>query len=638
MKRVLSLGAVAALVLSGLVIGATPALADDLRVTNGNDSGPGSLRDALAQADANPGSEIHIDEGLEIRPISTLISNEAVHIVAEGSGATVFAAEVVTDQTDWRSFSLIHANDSLAVENLTLDMRRNEPLAYGINWHSKQGDFLFKDSHMIGHVNWTGISIDSRDKPASFRVLNSRFTEVKAPIDIYGGASGALEISGNSFTGVQELLQSKGASIQAGQQLRFVDNAVEFSDDPQHEYGGFDLYFDIASSDFTESPVVVSGNSFADLNPNGSPMSMRMAFRNGAALSVPAITLENNTFMRSDLSQSTRPVFTIDGSTFASRGVTRIVNSTFVNPGPAVTIQIVKAPFDTDVVNLEHVTVQGMITAASPHEVTVRNSAFETLKGEEAITVPGDQPIVESGNVVTVATKALPTALVASELQLGDLQDGDLDGSRVTLVRIPSAGSPVINAGKGEVAATDQRGVARPQGSAPDAGAVEVREAVVAIGDAGEVAAGGTARFPVTVLQSGDTEFTVAVTTAGGNAVAGEDYTTTTQTLTFAAGATDPQYFEVPILSGAKTNKATFYAVATVTSGAAALESDSGVATILVKSPPKPEPEVDPNPDGTKKPLPNTGQNAQTTIWLLAGGLLLAGLGLALARRRSAQR
>lgn len=632
MKRVLSLGAVAALALSGMVIGVTPALADDLRVTNGNDSGPGSLRDALAQADANPGSEIHIAEGLEIRPISTLISNEAVRIVAEGSGATIFASDVVVP-TNWYEDYLISAANSFALVNVNLNLNRTETLRGAIGYDSYGGSFLFENSSITGVTKSSAIDVNSGTAPSKFQVLNSSFLGIGNPLYVYEGSTGLFEVSGNVFTGVNYFIDGKATRVHPGQQVIISDNEVEFFDNPDGYEVDANVRWTLPENGMHERPVVISGNHFLDHTTDGATVAIGGGVYGEMAAGTDTVFVENNTFERPLDSTATRPFLEFEESSYYKPGWAYVRNSTFFDPAGSSTVLVRAADPASRHVAFEHVTLHGGISVDIGEQVSILNSA---LSATGSVLSNGDSSLIqEAGNVITEANTSLPMALVVPGLQLGDLQDGGLGKSQV---RIPSAGSPVINAGKGKVAATDQRGVARPQGSAPDAGAVEVREAVVAIGDAGEVAAGGTARFPVTVLQSGDTEFTVAVTTAGGNAVAGEDYTTTTQTLTFAAGATDPQYFEVPILSGAKTNKATFYAVATVTSGAAALESDSGVATILVKSPPKPEPGVDSNPDGTKKPLPNTGQNAQTRIWLLAGGLLLAGLGLALARRRSAQR
>lgn len=634
MKRVLSLGAVGALALSGIVIGATPALAAEFEVTNGDDSGPGSLREALAQADANPGEDvIRVAEGLEIRPTAILKSNDAVRIVGEGAGATIFAAEVVDDPSAPYDNYLIDATGSIAFEKMTLDLNRQDQIRGALQWWSQEGDFLFEQSQIVGSPYSDAIWIETRDKPSSIRVIDSSFEGVRSPMNIYSGANGIFEISGSTFTGLHVLWQSKGAEIEAGQQVLVKNNLFEFSNDADLAYGGIQLDFQIKSADFSESPILLTGNHIVDRATQGSAVRVGAYHYDSLQLNVPAVTIENNSFERTTFSDQSVPMIEISGSDYSLRGETLITNSTFVIAGDWPAIEIHKSMSDADLVTVQHATVLGQIVTESGQQLAVQNSAL-TADSKEAVEAKDNTPVSGEGNVVTLAMPALPGATVVPDLGLAKMRE---DGLGRSWVRIPEEGSPLMNAAVPSDVSTDQRGIARPQGSAPDAGAVEVREAVFSIGNAGDVNAGDIARFPITVEAPGEHDVTIAVTTAGGTAIDGTDYTQTTQSLTFVAGATETQFFEVPTLAGAKTANATFHAVATVTAGTATLSTDTGSAQLLVKAGPKPEPVVDPETNGTKKPLPNTGYEANANIWLLGGGLLLASLVLALARRRFAK-
>jgi hypothetical protein len=87
---------------------------------------------------------------------------------------------------------------------------------------------------------------------------------------------------------------------------------------------------------------------------------------------------------------------------------------------------------------------------------------------------------------------------------------------------------------------TDQRGVARPQGSACDAGAYEAAPVVGAASLSVSEGTGGSASavFNVTLSEANTLPVTVSYATANGTAVAGSDYTSTSGVLTFAAGVT----------------------------------------------------------------------------------------------------
>ena len=635
MKRVLAFGAVTGLVLGGIVLAGTPALAAtlplaaDLRVTNGNDSGPGSLRQALADADALPEQQtIVIEEGLEIHPKTILESHDSVRLVGEGLvGATIYADQIEPISDQFLDY-VLEGHGSLSIENLSFQLDREEPLTLwgGINWYTDNGgSFLFENSRMSGETLANGIEVNDSDV-SSFRIRNSTFEHMIKPFFLNTGAMGPIEISGNTFSGIQDFIYNDKPIIRADQQLVITDNSFEFVG----EQGKFSIRVVLDSTEYAQSPVVVSGNHILD---NASYGTIIDVFIEGSEDMPPRSALlsyENNSFERPITTKSTHPMIMIANDAHLSNQVFSIRNSTFVNPTGGLTLEWLGVA--NNVLQMQHVSLQGGIGAYFGGELNIQNSVLDV--SDQEVNIDGDLPVIEAGNVTNTELERFPTATVAPELLLGELSDGGLGKSKV---RIPLAGSPVIGAGVASDIGIDQRGIARPQGAAPDAGAVEVRETVVSIGDAGVVNAGETLRFPVTIEQPGDTDVTISITTADGTATAGSDYTQHTQTLSFAAASVDPQYFEVSTSSAAKLNHASFSAVATLTSGEASFSKASGVAMLLVKTAPKPQPQVDPNTGGTKKPLPNTGYEANANIWLLGGGLLLAGLVLALARRRFAK-
>lgn len=123
-----------------------------------------------------------------------------------------------------------------------------------------------------------------------------------------------------------------------------------------------------------------------------------------------------------------------------------------------------------------------------------------------------------------------------------------------TQTHLPNIGSPVIdsaNLALTPAATTDQRGVTRPAGTAADIGAVEVDGGTIAF-DSATYAVNETAgTVTVTVTRTGGTDpAEVDYTTAPGTATAASDYTTTAGTLIFAAGQTS-QSIIIPILDDA---------------------------------------------------------------------------------------
>ena len=167
-----------------------------------------------------------------------------------------------------------------------------------------------------------------------------------------------------------------------------------------------------------------------------------------------------------------------------------------------------------------------------------------------------DGPVTDGGGNITNDPSCLGTVVAAAAIRLGPLADNG--GPTRTFALLP--GSVAINAAGACSPATDQRGIARPQGSACDAGAFEVEAETVAptvtINQAsGQADPTGASPINFTVVFSEPVSgFATGDVTLGGTAGA------TTATVTAAA----------------KTNTTTYtVAVSGLTGGG------PGVATIL---------------------------------------------------------
>ena len=121
-----------------------------------------------------------------------------------------------------------------------------------------------------------------------------------------------------------------------------------------------------------------------------------------------------------------------------------------------------------------------------------------------------------------------------------------------TLTHLPAANSPVLNAGDPAFApppATDQRGDPRVVGGQVDIGAVELNPGAVQLSSSSyqvnEI--GVTATVTVTRTGGSDGAVSVDYATGGGTAIAGTDYLTATGALNWANGDAAPKTFTVQI-------------------------------------------------------------------------------------------
>ncbi len=642
MKKVFVSGVAAALLLSAFGVGVSPAHAVELRVTSADDSGPGTLREALSEADASPGEDtIVISEGLELYPESEFQVNDAVRIVGEGSGASISLERQEPPSAWMENINMFSPSASLSIENLTLHLTPKSGKATAINgWlGSTVPAISVRNCRFIGDADASGVNADS--KTSSIRVVESAFEGVGTPFVILGNPE-TIEVAQNTITDPRYLLFEYGASGPANQQFRFVDNIVEFDKDA----AGVDFMTGASSSEQEEVPAVISGNRFVDRTDRGVFVRLDASNAPSPGNAVPKLLFENNSVERDASSTSTTPLLQVGYAKYGTHGPVKVSSSTIdANPGaPAVVISGRKAN-NNDYAEFDHVTVGGQIKTYYDGDVTINNSAMDG-NGSPAVNADSGAAITGVGNVVVGDSSALAGAKTVDDLLLGDLADIGLGES---FARVPLAGSPVLDAGSAPRSVEDQRGVLGTRAGLSDAGSVEAQRALVTVGDAGEVAAGSDARFPVTVVEPGDTSFDVELTTVDGTAVAGAGFTSTTQTVSFAAGETGSKDFSVPTLQASAVDGSEFGMSARVVLGAAELDADSGTALLRVsKEPtgpivdptvPDPEEPVGPIVDPTVKPtgqnLARTGSDALVLPWVLGAGLVLMGGAVVLARRKT---
>ncbi len=147
------------------------------------------------------------------------------------------------------------------------------------------------------------------------------------------------------------------------------------------------------------------------------------------------------------------------GAIFHTDGVLDVTNSTFTaNAAPAGT-------------------ASGILVATfgAPASATLTNNIIEGRDGAVACAIEGGgaATIASGGSNVISDGSCNPDG--ATDQSMTDALLGPLsDNGGTTLTHLPGAGSPAIDSVVGACPATDQRGVARPQGVACDAGAVEL--------------------------------------------------------------------------------------------------------------------------------------------------------------------
>jgi len=166
---------------------------------------------------------------------------------------------------------------------------------------------------------------------------------------------------------------------------------------------------------------------------------------------------------------------------------------------------------------------------------------------------------------------------------LGLLQD---NGGPVTTMALPFDSVAVDAGDNSTCAATDARGVTRPQETNCDMGAFEFSPSTLALSASTYSVSEDGSTVTITVNRASefgyyDGSVSVDYATSNGTAIAGTNYTSTSGTLTWDENDATPQVVNVPILNTHSTSNSTFTFALSSTTGASSLGSpDSAVVTI----------------------------------------------------------
>jgi predicted outer membrane repeat protein len=636
-----------AIVLEPEVMTAYAGVLATITVTNTNNSGAGSLRDAISTA--RNGDTIAFVSSLANRTItlgSQLDISAGKNLMIDGTGAPGLT---ISGNNTTRILQLNSNQDfptSLTVKNLTLangytsdrggaihtthkGVLTVENVTFNNNTGDKGGGAIF--SAFEGALTVTGSKFNGNKAtagndergagaiafwgPGTLTVRNSEFTGNKG---IVGGAinslNGKLIVENSKFinndvlaarfdTGKpNDFLRGYGGAIYTdranneitirnslfeGNQSRAAGGAVHLFADPED-------VVTIEGSVFRQNQAI--GLAGGESGKAGAITHLRTSLGSGS------FTIRNSSIVNNTGNDQGGGLWvnnsrtTIVSSTFSGN---KLLNSGFSSVGGAMTLYSPTEIINSTIANNSAGWSGGGVGASGDAPVSVRNTIFfnNTANNPWQIQNHTSKVLTDGGGNLQFPPKATTLGNdfnATNSITIADPRLGALQNVNGTWVHPLLPGSPAIDAGVGGAPATDLFGASRV--GRPDIGAFEFGGTIgpvvplqptLSINNISlnEGNSGTqTAIFTVSLSSPSASPVTVKYGTANGTAIAGSDYTTASGSLAFNPGETT-KTLRVPIVSDTLFEQNETFFVNLTAPTNAALGSSQGTTTILNDDP-----------------------------------------------------
>ncbi|HYN20154.1 MAG TPA: choice-of-anchor Q domain-containing protein [Thermoanaerobaculia bacterium] len=598
-SRLVTSGAAIATLGAGLA-GGQAAMAATFPVSNLDDAGPGSLRQAILDANTAAGADVITFQagltgtiGLTTGQLYILDS-----VDIQGPGAAVLT---VSGNDSSRVFYLYRSDALLDVTISGLTIADGSHYLGGGIYDAGE-NLLLEEVTLTGNtaVFGGGLAAASTGDPFNLTVRDSGLTGNEA---IYGG--GFALYLGESAVPVTVLVQNSEVS---------GNDAV---------VAGAGIFIPALLGDVTIETSTISGN---DVEGSGGGIYVGYLY-DGATLTVRETTISGNT------------AYVGGGIAALYSAGSLVIESSTISGNQALGAESagggILFGYLYSGATVRHSTIAGNSTEGTGGGIFTFAGPValdHTIVGDNTADIDNDLCGPDGSYNLTFSLVEDPGAanindnggnIFNQDPQLGPLQDN----GGPTETQRPAGASPVVNAGDPAFTpppATDQRGFARevPDGGI-DMGAVELQFGSVQFSVAGYVVNENGVTAMISVTRTGGSEGAVSVdfSTTDGTANQPADYLTAAGTLNWADGDDAPKVFQVTIVDDAidEPNETVNLFLANPQGGAALGAQDTAELTILDND----EPVV------SVIEVPTVGEVGRI---LFLG--LLGGAGLFLLRRR----
>ena len=495
-----------------LVVGGQPVSAADFLVTNTDDAGPGSLRQAVLDANASAGADvIRFDAGVTGGAITLtggqIVIADDLEIVGPGAEALTISGNSAN-----RMFYVYSAGDDVTVTISGLTMRDGAA--------DRGGAIRNFEDLTLDSVVLTGNTASDRGGALFSDTFTGGFTIVDSVL------------SGNTAT------QDGGAIYNEDTGREIEITRTTFTGNTAGDNGGAIAFYD------PDNSLIITDSTISGNTAGGNGGGIYIYNFDSGRLEIRETTISDNT-----ATGNGGGVFLYDANAIIVQST--ISGNTATNGGGLVAYSV------DGLVAIEHSTITGNVASGTGGGLYAESG---TLYIDHSIIAGNSAPSEPDVDADSVAVDSLFSTSPASMVDGGNNQFGTdpllgplQDNGGLTETHLPAAGSPAIDAGDPGYALSltaDQRDLARIVGVI-DIGAVEVDAGTVSIDpDSITIAEdGGTVTVSVTRTGTGDGTASVDVITSDGTATQGADYTQTAATVSWSSGEIGVKTVDVPILT-----------------------------------------------------------------------------------------